>query len=401
MMHVDLNSCFASIEQQARPLTRNKPVVIVNRKILNTAIVAASYEAKKQGAKVGMHFSEVKKLIPGVIPIESDPAKYRQVYKKLVGILSSYSPAVYMKSIDEGVIDFDRSTEEIKSRSLEEIAKEIKVRLKNEVGDYIKCNIGIGTNAFLAKLASGLNKPDGLNTINHKNLHDVYRRIKLEDMTGIAKQNRKRLEAVGIYTPNEFLNAKLETLNVLVFKGKSGDDWYKRLRGYEVDNFLSDMKTCGRQFVLPPKITELDDIRNRLKNLSESVGFRVRNNNMQARGVEIYAKLKSGIYWKNKQMLPYSFYSNTAIWNIASELFEHVPNDGIIREIGITCYGLVNDFESKQLSIFSDELARENSVVEVVDEINQKWGERTIVSATSLNTHDIKNRIPFGHTRHM
>ena len=105
-MHVDLNSAFATIEQQARPKLRGQPVAIINRRTEYTAIVTASYEAKARGVKVGMKFIEAARLAPGLVGIESDPEKYRYVYKKLTKILESYSPNVVMKSIDEGLIDF-------------------------------------------------------------------------------------------------------------------------------------------------------------------------------------------------------------------------------------------------------------------------------------------------------
>ena len=110
VMHIDLNSCFATVEQQARPLLRGKPVVILNRRTEHTAIVTASYEAKARGVKVGMKLRDAKILCPGIIALESDPPKYRYVYRKLMAILEDYSAHIRMKSIDEGLIDFSQST---------------------------------------------------------------------------------------------------------------------------------------------------------------------------------------------------------------------------------------------------------------------------------------------------
>lgn len=106
IMHIDLNSCFATVEQQARPLLRGKPVPIVNRRTDKTAIVTASYEAKAKGVKVGMKLREARALCPGVVALESDPPKYRYIYHRLLDIMNEYSARVTMKSIDEGVIDF-------------------------------------------------------------------------------------------------------------------------------------------------------------------------------------------------------------------------------------------------------------------------------------------------------
>ncbi|HBO64660.1 TPA: DNA polymerase IV, partial [Candidatus Saccharibacteria bacterium] len=169
IMHVDLNSCFATVEQQARPLLRGKPVAIVNRRTEHTAIVTASYEAKAKGVKVGMKLRDAKILCPGIVALESDPSKYRYVYHKLLNIMRDYSAHVTMKSIDEGVIDFHETSSDIAARSLVDIGYEIKQRLKDEIGVWMRCNIGISTNRFLAKTAAGLHKPDGLDVITHEN----------------------------------------------------------------------------------------------------------------------------------------------------------------------------------------------------------------------------------------
>jgi DNA polymerase-4 len=142
-MHIDLNSCFASVEQQARPMLRGKPVAVVNRATENTAIVTASYEAKAKGVKVGMKYRDARKICPELIAVESDPPKYRYVYHKLMDIMSDYSPHFRMKSIDEGVVDFALSSAAIRDRDLVEVAYEIKQRLRDEVGCAMRCNIGI------------------------------------------------------------------------------------------------------------------------------------------------------------------------------------------------------------------------------------------------------------------
>src|ERR1700744_5893541 len=98
IMHIDLNSAFATAEQQARPLLRGRPVVIVNRRTDTTAIVTASYEAKAMGVKVGMKLRDAKILCPEVIGLESDPAKYRYIYHRLLDIMNDYSAHVTMKS---------------------------------------------------------------------------------------------------------------------------------------------------------------------------------------------------------------------------------------------------------------------------------------------------------------
>lgn len=399
MMHVDLNSCFATVEQQSRPRLRGRPVVIVNRRTEHTSIVTASYEAKALGVKVGMRVRDVKLLAPGLIALESDPAKYRFVYHKMMDIMKSYSAHVTMKSIDEGVIDFHQATAAMRGRSLEAIGYEIKQRLKDEIGCAMRCNVGIGTNRFLAKTAAGLHKPDGLDIITHENLRATLETLKLTDLTGIAGRNEHRLNAVGIYTPLQFLDANVDTLHKMVFKSVLGDQWHQRLRGWEVDDVSHDMKTVGRQYVLEANNLSRADILQRLHHLCESVGSRLRSQNRVARGVFVYAKTYERGYWHARKIHELPFFSDSAIYNQARLLFASAPQH--IKEIGINCYELCDD-NDPQLSLFGDEVAREHRLIDAMDVINRRYGERVIHSADTLGTgRFVRQKIPFGSTRYL
>lgn len=115
---------------------------------------------------------------------ETDAPKYHQVYQKLVRIMKDYSPKTWMKSIDEGVIDFHGMEPTLNGRSLVDIGYEIKQRVRDEIGDWMKINIGISMNVFLAKQAAGWHKPDGLDVIDYKNLKKFYAERTLLDLTG-------------------------------------------------------------------------------------------------------------------------------------------------------------------------------------------------------------------------
>lgn len=399
VMHIDLNSCFASIEQQARPMLRNRPVAVLNRRTENTCVVTASYEAKAYGVKVGMRFKEAKYLCPTLIPLESDPAKYRYVYRKLLAIMNDYSAHVRMKSIDEGVIDFHETDAATLNRELVDIGMEIKRRLRDEVGRAMRCNVGIAPNRFLAKTAAGLHKPDGLDIITADNLRTTLAQMKLTELTGIAGRNEHRLNSVGIYTPLEFLDADVVALEKMVFKSINGRAWHQRLRGYEVDNVDYDLKTVGRQYVLDSFRLSRADILKRLHHLSESVGAKLRSQHKVTRGVRIYAKTYDHQHWKAHYLAELPFFSDQAIYTQVAKLFLGAP--GNIREIGVSCYHLADGI-GNQLSLFGDQLARERSVTAAVDEINNRYGERMIHSADTLGTDFyVKQKIPFGSTRYL
>lgn len=398
IMHIDLNSCFATVEQQARVRLRGRPVAIVNRRTEHTMIVTASYEAKALGVKLGMKLKDAKKLCPGLVGLESDPSKYRHVYHKLLAIMREYSPHVTMKSIDEGVIDFAQAPMAIRERDLVEVGYEIKRRLKEEIGCAMRCNVGIGTNRFLAKMAASLHKPDGLDELTSHNIREVFAGLTLQDLTGIAARNEHRLNAVGIYTPLDMLDADMATLR-LAFKSVVGEWWYQRLRGWEVDDVDYDMKSCGRQYVLERRDLTRREISQRLHHLVEDVGSKLRRQAKAARGVAVYARLYPSGHWHAHELSPLPFSSNDAIWQIAQRVFARAPAN--IRMISVTCYHLQHG-TSKQLALFGDELAREQHVTWAIDELNQRYGERTLHSADTLDTGIyMRTKIPFGSTRYL
>ncbi|HEY1085706.1 MAG TPA: hypothetical protein VGE34_03185 [Candidatus Saccharimonadales bacterium] len=405
-MHIDLNSCFATVEQQARPRLRGRPVAIVNRRTEHTMIVTASYEAKKMGVTLGMRLKDAQKLCPELVGLESDPPKYRFVYHKLMNIMNDYSAHVRMKSIDEGVIDFGETSGRIAGRDLRDIGYEIKQRLWDEIGSAMNCNVGIATNRFLAKTAASLHKPNGLDEITHENLREVLGSLKLTDLTGIAGQMEKRLASVGIFTPLEFLDADELTLRKQVFKSIDGSYWFKRLRGFEIDKRDFPIRSAGRQYVLEEYKMPRVEVLKRLHHLAEEVGYKVRSQGLVARGVQVHARGYEhqgsgwrGPYWHARHMASVPFSSNQAIYEQARHLFMSAPV--FVKEIGVTCYEL-SEPNDEQLSIFGDELARDEAVTHTIDTINKRYGSRTIYSADTLSTnHIVKQKVPFGSTRYM
>src|SRR5437764_349838 len=153
ILFTDLNSCFASVEQQANPLLRGKPIVVAAYNSPNGCVVAPSIEAKRHGIKTGMTVRDARLLYPGVIVRTPDPAKYRAVHLKFRRIFQDYSPSVTPKSIDEVVLDLT-DTLDLYKGSILDLGREIKKRIRKEIGEWLQCSIGISTNRFLAKLAA-------------------------------------------------------------------------------------------------------------------------------------------------------------------------------------------------------------------------------------------------------
>lgn len=400
IMHLDLNSAFAMAEQQARPSLRGKPLGMANRISKNCCIIAASYEAKNRGVKVGMGLIEARNLVPELVVLETDPPKYLHVHKKLAGIMESYSPNVRMRSIDEGVIDFHGTRNTVNKRPLEDIGREIKAKLRAELGSWIKVNIGIGPNRFLAKTAAGLRKPDGLDVIDHKNLLETYARLKLTDLPGIARRYELRLKLAGIFSPTDFLNTPAEVLRHKVFHSVAAEEWYQRLRGYEIDDEPTRLGQVGRQFALDKSTSEDKNLLPRFHYLCETTGKKLRFSGMDARSIVVWMGFVNGGSWKARRTWAAGFYTDKDIYTRALELFNKRPKHLKLTIMGITCYNLVPTSRS-QASLL-DEINREERLARAVDEVNERYGNFVIHSLNTLKGKSIvKQKIPFTSTKYL
>jgi DNA polymerase-4 len=399
IMFIDLNSAFATAEQQAHPTLRGRPMGVTNRISKECCVIAASYEAKALGIKVGTRLSDARAICKEFVILETDAPKYHRVYQKLVAIMLDYSPKTWMKSIDEGVIDFHGMEPVLKGRSLVDIGYEIKQRVKDEIGDWMRINIGIAPNVFLAKQAAGWHKPDGLDVIDHRNLKEYYAQMKLTDLTGIAERNEARLNSYGIMNPLQFLAADEYMLKKRVFNSITGTYWYRRLRGYEIDDYDTKLGMIGRQWVLRDPTSKDELLRSYLSYLCETTGMKVRYRNVEARGICVWARLRNGESWYAKRMHKSSFYTNQEVYRRALELFNQRPSGAEVQTMGIYCYG-IEPSKASQLSMFED-ISKVGDLTKAVDEINDFYGAFTVFSANTIEGKKvIKQKIPFGGTEY-
>ena len=392
-MHIDLNSCFATCIQQAFPHLRGKPLAIAAYTTPNGCILAPSIEAKRYGIKTGMTVREGKLLYPNLIVRPSDPVLVRDVHIKFRTICRDYSPNVAPKSIDELVIDFHGM--EHLNIDLITVAKEIKLRFRQEIGEWISCNVGISTNRFLAKLAASLHKPDGLDIIDHGNLLDVYSKVLLTDLNGINKKFEARLNARNIFTPLEFLRADEITLRKLVFQSIVGKYWFYRLRGFEMDDVEFSRKSYGQDYALKKHTSNNREISQIVMKLVEKMGRRVRNVRKAAHGLHLGLIYSDGTYWHKGKTFHTEAYTTQEFFKRALYILNLQPAKKMISKMMVSCYGLV-DSDNSQEELF-EYVNKERKVSEAVDMINDRYGEYVVTPAIMMGMqNEVLDRISFG-----
>lgn len=399
IMHIDLNSCFATVEQQAYPSLRGKPIAIAAYTSPGGCILAPSIEAKKYGVKTGMTVRDARLLCPDIIIRDPDPEMVRHVHLKFKNVLNNYSPYITPKSIDELVIDFTDTL--ALNRGLAEIGYEIKSAIRLEVGNWISCNVGISTNRFLAKLAAGLHKPDGLDIITHENLRHIYAKCKLTDLNGINTRFEARLNAGGIFTPRQFLDAPEELLQHQVFKSINGYYWYLRLRGWETDAVEFTRKSYGQSYALKEKSSDPKTLSRLMMKLCEKMGRRLRRNNYTARGIHVSCVYKDLTYWHMGRTFHTSLYTTPELYTKAILILNRQPVWKEVRELAVSCFHL-EPTGNEQLDLFRPPNMKQRNVQVALDTINNKWGEYVITPGLMMGMRDvIIDRIAFGGTKEL
>ena len=385
-MLVDINSCFATIEQQANPLLRGREVVVAAYESERACVLAASVEAKKLGIKTGWRLNDSKKICPHLIVLTPDTKKYRFINKRLKKILLTFCPKVQTKSIDEFFLDFEGIDE-----NLYKIGLKIKEEIRKKLGEWITVSIGIGPNLFLAKIASNLEKPDGLVEINENNFFKIYQKLKLTDLHGINKKTAYKLEVNGIKNPLDFYYKSRQELRS-IFESICGDYWYFRLRGIEVDD---------REKLLKKSFSAIFSLKNPAKNKADlagiifqlclKVGKRCNKQDMGIRAVAWWAGGEniniSGKFHKKEEMING--------WEIFKEIYPKIPEfKDKIKKVVVIIYDLQKKVWQK--NIFEEkEKFRQRS--EIAEKINNKYGMGTIFPGTVLASKKIPDFIGFGN----
>lgn len=240
-MYVDMNSYFASCEQQDFKELRWKPIGVCAGNHATAAIIAPSIEAKKYGVKTGMRLNDARLICPQIKPVSGRPYRYRQIHVDIMNILKRYCPEARARSIDEAVLDL--TAYRWVYPDAKELARFIKADIKAK-HDFLTCSIGIAPNSYLSKIGTELQKPDGLIEITRDNIDEHFARLELTDLTGIAKANERRLKLIGINNPIEMRQASPALLRK-AFGGIVGHYWYCRLNFMEIDGYENPYRSMS------------------------------------------------------------------------------------------------------------------------------------------------------------
>ncbi|MCL5105381.1 MAG: DNA polymerase IV [Armatimonadetes bacterium] len=375
---VDMNSFFASVEQQCDPRLKGKPVVVGGPAGSRSVVAAASYEARPFGVRSGMPMTEAITRCPELVIVRGDSGKYVDTSHRVFNICGDYTDLLEIYSIDECFMDVTPTQDRFGCAW--NIALDVKRRIREELG--LTCSVGIGPNKVLAKLASGMQKPDGLTKIRREEVRELLEALPVEKLHGIGNKTTARLKKMGITTAGTLGRASREWLKREF--GVYGDTLHAMANGaYETPVIpyydQPNIKSVGHSHTLSRNTRDWTVLSRNLLRLSEMVGRRLREQGFAGRTVTLVVRYADMHTFSRQRSLREHIDDGYAIYQVAlSILREQIGNKRAIRLVGVCVSNLVKG--SRQLNLFPDE--RRGKLLETMDAINDRYGEFTILRAS-------------------
>lgn len=391
---VDFNSFFASVEQQLRPELRGRPVAVSPVRAETTSAIAASYEAKAFGVKTGTPIAEARRMCPGLVVVQARPPIYVEMHETLKEAIDSCMHIESVGSIDEMECDLTGAWRQ-RDKAIE-LALKIKRTIAERVGEHLRCSIGIAPNGLLAKLASDLEKPDGLVVIEEHELPHRLHGLKLQDISGISHAMEARLRAHGITSVEEMCAASKEQLRA-AWESIVGEWMWRALRGENVRWVHGENQTIGHSHVLAPEQRNDADARAVLHRLLQKAAMRLRKIRHYATNLALTLRDVKGQHWGDS--LRFQETQDTLeLTHTLNQLWERRPKHrGVPLLVGVTLNGLLPE-ESVTRSLFND--SKRRKLNELVDTLNAGLGKNTVYfggAHTALDSAPMRiafNRIP-------
>lgn len=407
-LFLDLNSYFASVEQEVRPELRNRPVAVVPSLVDTTCCIAASYEAKARGVKTGTMVKEARELCPEIVFVEGRHELYTEYHNKIVAAVETCIPVTAVRSIDEMVCQLIGRERPLLAAM--DLGRRVKEAIRKQVGSTLRCSVGLAPNQYLAKVATDMEKPDGLVALTKDVLKEALGTLKLQDLPGVGARTEKRLNEKGILSMADLM-AVLEHDHGREQTGELwGSVWGERMWHWlNGDDFDMDetehAKSVGHQHVLAPVFRNPEGAWAVAHKLLHKAAMRMRGEKLWASriGLSIAFMGKS----RMKGSSPFGP-SRSESWSAEMRLLECQDNATLIKALrklwgarpqgpayrqpfflSVVLAGLVPEARHT-LTLFDAQDGSEGRqrLAETMDTLNHKYGMSTLAPATMLTAFE-------------
>lgn len=371
IMHVDMDAFFASVEQLDNPELKGLPVIVgglSGRGVVSTC----SYEARKFGVHSAMPMHMAKRLCPQGVYIHPRMQRYKELSDRIMEIFHSFSPLVEQLSVDEAFLDI--SGMEGLYHDVAMLGKAVKEQIYSDTG--LHASVGIAPNKFLAKLASDLDKPDGMVLINPETAAAFIAPMPVRKIFGIGKSAEAALLQYGIDTIGKIAAADIKILQkVFGVNAQTVHDLARGIDNRPVVN-ETEAKSIGKEHTYDEDLYSFDDLRNAVRDLCGETGWRLRKKNLIGYTVTLKVKFNSfkTITRSITSELPVAY--DEEIYALALKLMQQVKFTEGVRLLGVSISHLESEGTAPVLNFNENEKLKKRNAA--VDFLKNKFGEKII-----------------------
>lgn len=379
IIHVDMDAFYASVEQRDHPALRGKPVIVGADPRGRGVVAAASYEARRFGVHSAMPISRAARLCPHAVFLPVDMEKYARVSKEIMAILAEYSPLVEPLSLDEAFLDVT-GTERLFGSALG-LARTIKHRVREEVG--LTASAGVAPNKFLAKLASDLEKPDGLVEVRRGAEAAFLHPLPVERLWGVGRVTAGELRRMGVETIGQLARVPVRILERRF--GKTGTHLHELAWGRDdrpVEPFAPP-RSMGAEETFARDHRDPERLHRTLRAQAERVARELRADGYVGRTVTLKLRFRDfRTLTRSQTGVPTQ--DGLELFERAQSLLARVPLAQPVRLVGVSVSGLTSA-ESPQFPLFAEVAARRTRLARAVDALAQRFGDRAVIPASLLD----------------
>lgn len=386
-LYIDFNSYFASVEQQLDPRLRGKPVAVIPVETEATCAIAASYEAKAFGIRTGTPVWEARKMCPDLICVLGRHQHYVEYHNKILAELDNHIPVTKVCSIDEMACLLMKN--ERTPERLAEIAASIKRGLAKNVGEYVRCSIGVAPSKYLAKVATDLKKPDGFTILQTHDLPGRLLELQLRDLPGIGHNIEARLNRARIRTMRDLYRLQPKHMRA-IWGSLWGEKMWYYLRGYDLPDEETNRGSVGHSHVLGPENRPPAQAYNVARRLVMKAAARLRRMEYHAGSISLSVRLENGPRLGLEARCAPSQDSFTFL-RLMDDMWREIAREGNgrrMKKVSVTFHALTaardlqvqpDLFDAARQPREEKQRQRQDSISKAMDDLNQKFGKGTVL----------------------
>lgn len=385
ILHIDMDAFFAAVEQVDNPALKGKPVIVGGAK--RGVVSTASYEARKYGVRSAMPIFEARRRCPQGIFLPVRMKRYQEVSQKVMAILEAVSPLVEQVSIDEAFIDL-AGTERLHGDCIQ-VAIRIKERIWSETSRRcaeacLTCSIGIAPNKFLAKIASDMQKPDGLTIVPEEEVQNFLKELPANKLPGIGPKSEEALRRLGILIVADILRFPPGLLQRKF--GKYGLRLVELAQGIDDSPVIPcrPAKSMGSEDTFPEDTTDINILKKQLLSQAEEVGERLRSDGLKGRTITLKLKHSDFTLVTRSHSLKEATYATKILYDTAVMLLERYDLKTPVRLIGLAVSNFGGGQQYSLLPGVEKETEKLERVDHAIDRIREKLGRQIITRGSNL-----------------